>query len=109
MNNIELQKELERGDVPKAVQCYMHEKLVSEEAAKQHVKHMISESWKKMNRYMVLGSSFPRDFVKSSMDALRVVQWFYRDGDGFGFQRERAFDLFKRLVVQPIPLVDEQN
>lgn len=99
-----LQNELRRGDVPKAVQCYMHEKGVSEEVAKQNVKHMISDLWKKMNKYLVIGSVFPRDFVKSSMDSQRTLHWFYWTGDGFGFQRERTFDLFKRLVVEPIPL-----
>lgn len=32
------QAKLERGDVPKSIQCYMHEPSVSEDVARDHIK-----------------------------------------------------------------------
>lgn len=96
------QDELARGDVLKAVQCYMHEKGVSEQAAREYVKYEISESWKKLNKHFILGSMFPRALVVSSMDVLRISHWFYAYGDGFGSQRERTFDVFKSIAIEPI-------
>jgi hypothetical protein len=44
------QDELERGDVPKSIQCYMNETGASEEYTCEYIKSMISETWKKMNK-----------------------------------------------------------
>ncbi|KAI7996735.1 hypothetical protein LOK49_LG10G02993 [Camellia lanceoleosa] len=41
--------EVERGDNPKLIQIYMHETGASAEDARDHVKHLISEAWKKLN------------------------------------------------------------
>lgn len=42
-----------------------------EDAVREHVKHIISESWKMLNKHLVLGSPFPRSFDRATMDALR--------------------------------------
>ncbi|KAF8411657.1 hypothetical protein HHK36_004215 [Tetracentron sinense] len=55
--------ELERGDVPKSIQCYMHESGVSEEVAREHIKQLIGETWKKMNKDRV-SSGFPQPFTR---------------------------------------------
>ncbi|KAK9292933.1 hypothetical protein L1049_020915 [Liquidambar formosana] len=41
--------ELKRGDVPKSIQCFMYEIGASEDDARDHIKCLISEMWKKMN------------------------------------------------------------
>lgn len=46
----------------------MLEKGVTEEAAVEHVKGLINESWKKLNKHLILGSPFPSDFVRKTMD-----------------------------------------
>ncbi|KAF2284339.1 hypothetical protein GH714_020813 [Hevea brasiliensis] len=38
--------ELKRGDVPKSIQCYMHETGASEAKARDHIRFLISETWK---------------------------------------------------------------
>uniref|UniRef100_A0A6N2LI54 Isoprene synthase, chloroplastic n=1 Tax=Salix viminalis TaxID=40686 RepID=A0A6N2LI54_SALVM len=43
--------ELKRGDVSKSIQCYMHETKVSEEKARDHIKNLIGNTWKKINDY----------------------------------------------------------
>ncbi|XP_065002087.1 monoterpene synthase 8, chloroplastic-like [Musa acuminata AAA Group] len=41
--------ELERGDVPKSVQCYMHERGLSEYAARDHIRRLIRRNWRAIN------------------------------------------------------------
>jgi hypothetical protein len=43
------QDELERGDVPKSIQCYMNENGATEEDARKYIRFLISTMWKKMN------------------------------------------------------------
>ncbi|KAK9217831.1 hypothetical protein WN943_006461 [Citrus x changshan-huyou] len=43
--------EIQRGDVPKSIQCYMHETGASEEVAREHIKDMMRQMWKKVNAY----------------------------------------------------------
>nr|GFD23925.1 R-linalool synthase QH1, chloroplastic-like [Tanacetum cinerariifolium] len=42
--------ELERGDIPKSIQCYMHETGATEEKARAYIKSLIMEAWKKINK-----------------------------------------------------------
>ncbi|KAF9610223.1 hypothetical protein IFM89_021416 [Coptis chinensis] len=42
--------ELARGDVPKAIQCYMHDTGVSFQVAREQLRHLANEAWKKQNR-----------------------------------------------------------
>ncbi|CAL9084311.1 unnamed protein product [Musa textilis] len=41
--------ELERGDVPKSIECYIHETGVSEDAAREHIRGLIKENWRAIN------------------------------------------------------------
>ncbi|KAB1205521.1 Terpene synthase 10 [Morella rubra] len=41
--------ELERGDVPKSIQCYMKETDATEEEAREYIRSWIGETWKKVN------------------------------------------------------------
>ncbi|KAF5205855.1 Isoprene synthase protein [Thalictrum thalictroides] len=41
--------ETERGDVLKSVQCYMHNNGVTEEVAREYIRQLADEAWKKMN------------------------------------------------------------
>ncbi|KAL3752986.1 hypothetical protein ACJRO7_000390, partial [Eucalyptus globulus] len=42
--------ELARGDNFKALECYMNETDASEEAMREHVRQMVHEIWKRMNK-----------------------------------------------------------
>ncbi|CAL9050390.1 unnamed protein product [Musa banksii] len=44
-----VQDELERGNVPKSIQCYMHESGLSESAARYHIRRLIRENWRAIN------------------------------------------------------------
>ncbi|CAL5352012.1 unnamed protein product [Camellia sinensis] len=96
--------EVERGDNPKSIQIYMHETGASAEDARDHVKHLISEAWKKLNEAQLVDSPFNRIFVEIATNLARVSQFIYQHGDGHGHDvggknKERA----SLLLVEPIP------
>ncbi|KAK8527452.1 hypothetical protein V6N13_085282 [Hibiscus sabdariffa] len=95
--------ELKRGDVPKSIQCYMHENKASEEEAREHVKTLIEAAWKKINEEQMGKSPFSRTFIEIAMNLARVAHMMYQNGDGHtnedGDTKERVLSLF----VNPIP------
>ncbi|XP_074560813.1 monoterpene synthase 7, chloroplastic-like [Curcuma longa] len=50
--------ELERGDVAKFIQCYVHEKGVSEEVARSEIRELIKKYWRAMNASLSWDSPF---------------------------------------------------
>nr|A0A7G5KLV2.1 RecName: Full=Sesquiterpene synthase TPS3; AltName: Full=Alpha-bergamotene synthase TPS3; AltName: Full=Terpene synthase 3; Short=CoTPS3 [Cananga odorata]QMW48844.1 terpene synthase 3 [Cananga odorata] len=94
--------EIERGDVPKAIQCYMHEAKVSEEIAREHIKNIINERWKELNEECLKATDLNRKFVAAVLDALRAAAFFYHDRDGFGEPdhkfKSQAMALFSQQV-----------
>ncbi|KAJ8628084.1 hypothetical protein MRB53_021391 [Persea americana] len=89
--------ELKRGDVPKSIQCYMHEAGVTEDVAREHIMGLFRETWKKVNKSLV-ESSLPHGFINCVMNLGRVAYCTYKHGDGFsdgfgdpGSQEERRY------------------
>nr|QYL01201.1 terpene synthase 11 [Stevia rebaudiana] len=94
--------ELERGDVPKSIQCHMHESGATEVEAREHIKKVIMETWKKLNKErLAVGSEFPREFIECVTNLPRMGHFMYTDGDKHGKP-----DMFKpyalSLFVHPI-------
>ncbi|GFS37475.1 terpene synthase-like sequence-1,8-cineole [Actinidia rufa] len=97
--------EMERGDIPKSVQCYMHEIGASEEDAREHMKYLIGEAWKKMNEARVEdGSLFSRAFIGVAENLARMAQCMYQYEDGHGAQGGETVDRVLSLLINPIPL-----
>nr|ACM89961.1 1,8 cineole synthase 2 [Salvia fruticosa] len=79
--------EVSRGDVPKSIQCYMNDHNASEAQARDHVKWMIAETWKKINQERVaMDPPFCQDFIACAVDMGRKTQYMYHYGDGHGIQ-----------------------
>ncbi|KAL5713068.1 hypothetical protein ACHQM5_015181 [Ranunculus cassubicifolius] len=97
--------ELGRGDVPKSIQCYMHEKGCSEESARKHIRYLISETWKKMNKDRIDDSIFPQPFLEVAVNLSRMAQCMYQYGDGHGIQDRGTKDRVISMLVEPITLV----
>ncbi|KAK8579714.1 hypothetical protein V6N13_142882 [Hibiscus sabdariffa] len=95
--------EMERGDIPKAVQSYMIEKGVSEEEAREHVKALISYAWKKINEEIV-DNCFPQVIVKLSKNMARTAQCMYQHGDGVGTSTGVTKDCIVSSILKPIPI-----
>ncbi|KAL8210523.1 hypothetical protein R6Q57_004960 [Mikania cordata] len=77
--------EIARGDVPKAVQCYMHESGVSEEKAREYIKSLIIDAYKKITaERMACKSPDLQIFMECASNLGRMGQFTYERGDIFG-------------------------
>ncbi|KAI7754606.1 hypothetical protein M8C21_018195, partial [Ambrosia artemisiifolia] len=94
--------ELERGDVPKSLQCYMHETGASEVEARRYIKKLIVDTWKKLNKErLAIASEFSHEFLDCVVNLARMGHFMYTDGDKHGKP-----DMFKpyalSLFINPI-------
>ncbi|KAG6434616.1 hypothetical protein SASPL_106254 [Salvia splendens] len=95
------QFELKRGDVQKAVQCYMNDTNASEKEAKEHVMSMLRELWKEMNTAMAAGHPFEDILAESAANLGRVAQFMYLEGDGHGVQHSGIHKQIAGLLLDP--------
>ncbi|KAL6962446.1 lysase [Sarracenia purpurea var. burkii] len=97
--------EMKRGDVLKSVQCYMYESGASEEEAREHIKYLISETWKKMNKVRPTNSPSSKIFTRIAKNLARMAQCMYQYGDGHGGEDGKTKDRVLSLLVHPIPIM----
>ncbi|XVF88971.1 hypothetical protein PTKIN_Ptkin19aG0094200 [Pterospermum kingtungense] len=96
--------EIKRGDVPKAIQCYMNDCGSSEEEAREHIRKMIDAVWKKVNEDRIAGSPFSEVFFEICMNLGRMSQCMYQyDEDGHGIEDGESKDRVLLLLIHPIP------
>ncbi|XP_077217584.1 alpha-terpineol synthase, chloroplastic-like [Tasmannia lanceolata] len=96
--------EQERGDVPKSVQCYMHETGSTEAVAREHIKGLISDVWKKMNKDSISNSPFPEPFINATVGMARASHFFYQYDDGYGVPNNETKERVMLLLVEPISI-----
>ncbi|KAI3445789.1 hypothetical protein Pfo_002454 [Paulownia fortunei] len=94
--------EMKRGDVPKSIQCYMNETGARREEAREYVRLLIYETWKKMNEERVADSPFPQNLVRIAVDFGRIALYIYQHGDGHGIQYPQTKDRISSLLFEPI-------
>ncbi|OVA03030.1 Terpene synthase [Macleaya cordata] len=94
--------EIQRGDVPKSIQCYMNETGASEEVAREYIKHLINETWKKMNEEQHRDSKFTRSFNLIAVNLARMSECVFQYGDGLGVQDRATKAQVLSLLVEPI-------
>ncbi|PHU01412.1 (-)-alpha-terpineol synthase [Capsicum chinense] len=95
--------EMERGDVPKSIQCFMNKhKGVSEEEAREHINSMIKETWKLINTTQWDNSLFSNTFIGCAINIARAGQTVYHHGDGHGIQNSEIKNCVSELFFQPI-------
>nr|WCL15123.1 terpene synthase HlTPS1 [Humulus lupulus] len=94
-------EEIKRGDAPKSIQCYMQETNVSEEEARQHIKLLISETWKEMNNPEGLCAS--SSMIEDARNFARMGLFMYQHGDGHSSQDNRSKERISELIIKPIP------
>lgn len=101
------QDEIQRGDVPKSIQCYMHETGASEEAAREHIEDMMRQMWKKVNAYRAdKDSPLSQNTVDLMLNLVRMSHVMYLRRDGHGAQNQETMDVASTWLFQPIPLED---
>ncbi|PWA69602.1 terpenoid cyclases/protein prenyltransferase alpha-alpha toroid [Artemisia annua] len=78
-------EEMARGDISKSIQCYMYESGATEEEARMHIKSLMMETWKKVNKELAcMDSQIPREFINCVTNIPRMSQFMYNEGDGHG-------------------------
>ncbi|KAH1091899.1 hypothetical protein J1N35_019156 [Gossypium stocksii] len=96
--------ELKRGDVPKSIQCYMHETGCSEVEARGQINTLIDATWKRMNEeYLMSHSSLSLPFKHIALNIARTAQCMYQYGDGVGVANLETKDRVLLLFVLSIP------
>ncbi|KAK1321032.1 hypothetical protein QJS10_CPA03g00941 [Acorus calamus] len=97
--------EIEKGDIPKSIQCYMLEKGVTEEVAVEHIRGLVNETWRKINEECVAKSVFPREFIDACMNTARMSHSIYQYGDGFSSpDKHETTKQILFSLIKPIPL-----
>ncbi|KAK3013235.1 hypothetical protein RJ639_009053 [Escallonia herrerae] len=82
--------EIERGETANSIRRYMTETGLLEELAREHIKSLVDEVWKKMNKYLVDDSPFAKTFIERAIDLARIAQCTYQYGDGHGAPDRRS-------------------
>nr|WBW04293.1 terpene synthase [Ficus erecta] len=98
--------ELKRGDVPKSIQCYMHETGASEDEARRHIKVLIEEAWEQLNKDRLENSTLSRAFIEVCTNLARIGVCLYQYGDDghAGVQEGESKNRILSLLVNPIAL-----
>nr|GMD23007.1 terpene synthase 10-like [Ipomoea batatas] len=107
LHHLRKSDELKRGDVPKAIQCYMGEAKASVDDARGFIDLEMNEIWKKMNKVRLEGGSpFSGTFIEVAMNIARVAQCIYQHGDGHGIKNLETQSRIQTLLFEPIPLIN---
>ncbi|RWR93550.1 S-+-linalool synthase [Cinnamomum micranthum f. kanehirae] len=59
------------------LECYMKENVASLESTQRHVRHLISNAWKELNKESLSPYPFSQTFVQASLNTARMVQVMY--------------------------------
>ncbi|XP_038900957.1 terpene synthase 10-like [Benincasa hispida] len=92
------------GDVPKSIQCYMNEKGTSEKNAREYIRYLVDELWKKLNEYDGEKLVSSQTFIKMSKNLARISQHMYHYGDGHTIDRDKVKETVVSLLVMPITI-----
>lgn len=80
----------------------MSESGDSEELAREHIKTLIDEAWKKMNKIRVANSPFEDHFVDTAINLARIALCVYQYGDGHGAPDNRSKNRVLSVIIEPI-------
>ncbi|KAH7854944.1 hypothetical protein Vadar_019445 [Vaccinium darrowii] len=70
----------------------------------EHIKYLIGEAWKKMNKDQRVESPCSQTFVELAMNLARMAQCMYQYGDGRGTEGVETKDRILSLLINPVPL-----
>ncbi|KAF5943686.1 hypothetical protein HYC85_017763 [Camellia sinensis] len=96
--------ELERGDAPSSILCFMREANVSEEIAREHIRTTIKDTWDKINHEFITQSPSLQPFVKYTINTARVAHFIYQHGDGFSNQDRETRAQVLSMLIEPLKL-----
>lgn len=95
---------MERGETTNSITSYMHENESNEEEAREELRNLIDEEWKKMNEERVLDGRIPKGFMEICVNMARVSHCTYQYGDGLGRPDHMVENIIKLLLIDPLPV-----
>ncbi|CAN6925990.1 unnamed protein product, partial [Brassica oleracea] len=101
---VTFEQEMNRGEVANGVNCYMEQHGVTKEAAVDVLRKMERENYKIMMEEFVSSKAVPRQILVRAVNTARVIDLFYKEGDGFGHPDQKIKDILTSLFLHPIPL-----
>ncbi|KDP36232.1 hypothetical protein JCGZ_09952 [Jatropha curcas] len=72
-----------RGHVASAVECYMKQNGVSEEATRDEFNKQIVSAWKDINEACLKPTEVPMPILTRVVNLARVIDYLYKDGDEY--------------------------
>ena len=93
-----------RGEVANGVNCYMKQHGVTKEEAVEVLSKMERENYKILREEFVVSKDVPRQILLRPVNIARVLDSYYKDGDGFSHPDQNLKDLVTSLFLRPIPL-----
>lgn len=98
--------EQERGHVASAVECYMKQHGVSEEKACDELNKKVEDAWKDINEELVIRptSGVPGAVLERILNLARVMDFLYKEGDGYTHVGNVAKTGISSLLIDPIPI-----
>ncbi|KAH0855646.1 hypothetical protein HID58_004010 [Brassica napus] len=97
-------QELSRGQVANGVNCYMKQHGVTKEAAVEVLRKMEPGNYKIMMEEFVSSKAMPRQILVRAVNIARVMDLYYKDGDGYSHPDQNLKDLIVSLFLCSIPL-----
>ncbi|KAF3456075.1 hypothetical protein FNV43_RR00718 [Rhamnella rubrinervis] len=92
------------GDSASSVECYMNKHGVSEEEACDELRKQVVDAWKDINEECVEPRDVPMALLMRPVNLARVMDVFYKDGDGYTHAAGPMKTFISSLLVHPIPI-----
>lgn len=96
--------EMERGDAPSSILCYMREANATELEARVHVSNIIASSWNKINGLFMKSEHSSQKMSRYVINAAKVSSFIYEKGDGFSDQDQETREQVLSCLIEPFPL-----
>ncbi|GMH30300.1 hypothetical protein Nepgr_032143 [Nepenthes gracilis] len=96
--------ELERGDAPSSILCYMREANVSEDIARGHIRGLIINAWNNINKELIERFSKHQESANLIINMARVSHFLYCNGDRIGVQDCQTKQLIQSLLIEPVEI-----
>ncbi|TYI59040.1 hypothetical protein E1A91_D10G005500v1 [Gossypium mustelinum] len=84
--------------------CYMKQYGVTRQEAVEAYREMIEVAWKDMNEACLKPMPVSNKIALRALSFARLMDVFYKEGDGFGSPEKSMKDLIAKLLIHPIPL-----
>ncbi|KAF8118597.1 hypothetical protein N665_0004s0078 [Sinapis alba] len=101
---VTFEQEMSRGEVANGVNCYMKQHGVTKEAAVEVLRKMEGENYKILMEEFLLSKAVPRQILVRVLNIARMIDLYYKEGDGFSHPDQNLKDIITSLFLYPIPL-----